>query len=309
MPDVPAPAHIVLSGHTRRRVHDRSAVLRVLVAALAAAMLATSLAAIQAPPVAAGGSCTGWQSLTVPPTSIRVRVGRNRVHQVDFKRYVAIVMGHEWGGYLPQATLDAAAIAVKQYAWYHALAGHHRGHYVTASGKCYDVSDTTADQIFKPAGAHVSPKHWQAIDKTWNISLRKNGHFLMTGYRTGNRGVHCGRDADGWHMKARSAIDCARRGLSGLQILRRYYSPNLELVVAHGRETSAERQAAVAAAIDAVAWVFAGVPPNAALAYGADLLWLSALQRASAADAVWQERLDAGSGQQVLNEGSLIPID
>ena len=50
--------------------------------------------------------------------------------QVGFRRYVAEVMASgEWPGRLHTTTLEAGAVATKQYAWYYALKGHHRSGY------------------------------------------------------------------------------------------------------------------------------------------------------------------------------------
>lgn len=177
-------------------------------------------------------SCTGWTSTTVPPRTIRVgrKGGRGTVQTVNFRRYVATVMAKEWPQYLPPAAMEAGAVAVKQYAWYHALAGHHRRGFRTASGRCFDVVDSTRDQLYKPelvGRAHA--RIWRAVDATWGLSVRKNGKFFMTGYRRGtvNR---CGASADGRRLFARGVIACARQGKSRQSIQRRYYGANARFV-------------------------------------------------------------------------------
>ncbi|MEO7118854.1 MAG: hypothetical protein ABIZ34_07780, partial [Candidatus Limnocylindrales bacterium] len=70
-----------------------------------------------------------------PPDTIRVyRVSRDRVDVVDFQHYVEVVMTVEWPYWLPREVLEVGAVAVKQFAWYHALDGHHRSWYVTNAG-------------------------------------------------------------------------------------------------------------------------------------------------------------------------------
>lgn len=191
--------------------------------------LALSLGAIVPGTVAANASpqnCGGWTSTTNPPTSIRVyRRQSGRVEVVPFRKYVVTVLGKEWPGYLPQAVVEAGAVAVKQYGWFHAMAGGRQR--VTRDGRCYDVMDGTGDQLYKPNKARIRTDHYRAVDLTWNVSLRKGGNFFMTGYRRGNK-HNCGTDATGWKLFARSATRCAeQRGYGWRQILREYYGPGL----------------------------------------------------------------------------------
>lgn len=178
---------------------------------------------LNAPLVAASASpsCPGWNSTTRPPDYIRVlRRQSGQVDRVPFKKYVLTVLGKEWPGYLPQAVIQAGAVAVKQYAWYHAL-GNGR---VSSHGQCFDVTDGTGDQLYKPGKARIRQDHYTALDATWGVRLMKQGSLFMTGYRTGNKGT-CGHDATGWKLFARSATRCADRGDGFLTILRIYYGP------------------------------------------------------------------------------------
>mgnify|MGYP001823064715 FL=1 len=101
-------------------------------------------------PVAAA-SCTGWTSQTTPPRSIKVlRTGSGRIETVGFRKYVAEVMASgEWPTRLHKSLLEAGAVVTKQYAWYHAMRGHHLPGYVRG-GRCYDVPDDNADQLLRP---------------------------------------------------------------------------------------------------------------------------------------------------------------
>lgn len=174
----------------------------------------------------AGASCNGWTSTTRPPDTIRVlRHRTGRVVRVDFRRYVVTVMGKEWPSYLPFQVLEAGAVAVKQYGWYHALQGHQR---VSRRGVCYDVVDSTRDQIYNPHKARVRRSQRRAVAATWKTTLIKGGRFLMTGYRRGLK-RSCGRDATGYKLFARSATRCARRGHDWLSILKIYYGPRLRI--------------------------------------------------------------------------------
>jgi hypothetical protein len=191
-----------------------------LLASLTMAMPAQTFLA----PVAAanaGAACPGYGSTTVPPAYIRVlRHKTGRVDRVPIKQYVLVVLGREWPSYLPQQAINAGAVAVKQYAWYHALLGGR----MTRSGQCFDVTDGTGDQLYTPSRSRVNQDHYTAINETWGVRLTKSGSLFMTGYRTGAPGS-CGSDATGWKLYARSATRCAYRGDGYLQILRIYYGP------------------------------------------------------------------------------------
>ncbi|HVM29455.1 MAG TPA: fibronectin type III domain-containing protein [Candidatus Limnocylindrales bacterium] len=183
-----------------------------------------------------GPSCTGWTSITEPPATIRVGRSSGAVETVNFRTYVGRVMAKEWN-IRPAAALEAAAVAVKQYAWYYALAGNWRKSYVNANGKCYDVKDTTADQIYRH-DVIVAARIWDAVDATWPISVRKSGNFFLTTYRAG-QDVRCGADAIGTRLFAKSVIDCANRGMSRAEIQHVYYSPGLT-IHGDGGATAAE---------------------------------------------------------------------
>jgi hypothetical protein len=204
--------------HPGRRV--RTFVRRLLATTLALSALAPAYAAL--PNVAfAGSSCTGWKSTTVPPDYIRVGRRDGSVDVVPFRKYVGVVSAREWPYWLPGAARRVGAIAVKQYGWYFTMAGNHRLSFVNSRGKCYDVTDGTRDQLYKPEKTTVRRATWRAVDATWSISLRKNANFFLTGYRYG-QDVRCGADADGKLLYERSVADCARRGKTTYAILQKY---------------------------------------------------------------------------------------
>jgi hypothetical protein len=222
---VPTAKSAVISqpnAHTQNPSRLRRVALIAIgvVAGLAVLLPAETLVAS---PVFAGASpnCPGWNSTTRPPDYIRVlRRQSGRVERVPFKKYVVTVLGKEWPGYLPQQVINAGAVAVKQYAWYHAL-GNGR---VSKRGQCFDVTDGVGDQLYKPGKARIRQDHYTALTATWGVRLIKNGSLFMTGYRTGSKGA-CGYDATGWKLYARSATRCAYRGDGYQQILRIYYGP------------------------------------------------------------------------------------
>jgi peptidoglycan hydrolase-like amidase len=189
--------------------------------AILASVFVASFATAQ-PVAAATGHCTNWDSRTQPPESIAVyRVSEGFVERVDFKHYVMNVVSSEWNVDEP-ALRRAGAVAVKQYAWFHVLKWR-GGSY---SGECYDVKDTTADQLYKAKAASGIPDRVKkAVNSTWSWRLNRDGKFFMTGYRTG-QARPCAADA-GYRLYAKSATRCAKKGWSAGRILRKYYTASL----------------------------------------------------------------------------------
>jgi hypothetical protein len=209
----------------------------LLSATIALSLAVSALAAAPVPAALAAPSCTGWTSITTPPETIRVGRADGSVAIVPFRQYVGVVMMREWSPSHPAATLEAGAVAAKQYGWYYALAGHWRRSYINEAGQCYDVKGTTADQLYAPERVgEVDPRMWRAIDATWGLSVRKSDRFFLTGYRTGEP-VPCASDANGYRLFAKSAINCGRNGWTREQIQLAYYAPD---VTFHWSEDVAE---------------------------------------------------------------------
>jgi peptidoglycan hydrolase-like amidase len=177
---------------------------------------------VPATPALGASRCTDWSSRTTPPTTIRVyRVSEGFVETVDFKKYVYNVVMREWN--VDNKRLRrAGAVAVKQYAWYHVL--HYRGG--SYNGRCYDVKDSTADQLYASRSVSSLPTRVKrAVNDTWSWRVIKSGKFIMTGYRRGEA-VPCAKDA-GRRLYARSARRCANQGWTADRILKVYYSASL----------------------------------------------------------------------------------
>ncbi len=227
---MPDPSHSAAAPRTiPGRAGRRSSALRAILGAVFAFSVLAVPSMADPAPVAAGSSCTGWTSVTTPPSSIKVLNSRTgSVDKLPFRQYVKKVMASgEWPSHLRMATLEAGALATKQYAWYHALKGNHRSGY-SHNGRCYDVRDDTTDQLYKHY-ATPDARQKKAVDKTWALSLRKNGSFFLTGYRAGTSGT-CAADANGWKLYAKSVEACAAAGWSYQRILKSYLSPNLRFV-------------------------------------------------------------------------------
>ena len=183
------------------------------------------------PPTAlAAATCTGWTSDNLPPTTIRVLrttgPGLGSVQVVPFHDYVTVVMAAEWGSGSPAEALKAGAVAVKEYAWYHAMFWRGKS---AADGSCYDVVDSSIDQIYAPETRIPAASVAAAVDATWGISVRKGTSLFATHYQ-GGANVACGANADGWHLYQVSAMHCAQDGMTAEAILDTYYGPGLEIV-------------------------------------------------------------------------------
>jgi hypothetical protein len=169
-----------------------------------------------------------------PPSHINVlRTALGRVETVPFRRYVEIVMAAEWGPENPREALAAGAVAVKQYAWYFALQGNWRGG--SSGGRCYDVRDTTADQLYRPGSKRPTARHLAAVAESWAVSLHKAGSgapggFFITNYNNGDGYARCGTGRTGHTLRQVGASSCAARGYTFQQILRLYYGPGVRIV-------------------------------------------------------------------------------
>lgn len=192
----------------------------------AALLLAAFIAALSAvpgvSPPAAAASCSSWTSESQPPPSIRVfRAASGAVDIVDFKAYVKNVLSREWIGSWTVESLRSGALAVKNYAWYYVL--HWRGQVADGSGQCFDVSDTTRDQVYDP-----SRPTWTsaatAVDATWSTRALQDGHIFPTFYNAGAPYEACGANANGWKMYQWGTQACGLAGRTAAQIMALYYA-------------------------------------------------------------------------------------
>ncbi len=207
---------------------------------LAAWVCALTLAAIavalpsSAPTVEAATACTNWKSTYTPPTTIRVLrsygAASGSVQVVPFRDYVENVLAWEWPETYPTQALRAGAVAVKQYGWYYARTW--RGG-KTSSGACYDVKDTSVDQIYRPETRSAGSNQLKAVEMTWNLSIRRTrggtpGTFILTGYLPGSVAT-CGAEKNGYRLYQKGVKACANDGLTYEQIARIYYGKTLQL--------------------------------------------------------------------------------
>jgi hypothetical protein len=199
---------------------------RLLAAALALTALMWLPTATPPQIADAASVCTGWTSVRVPPTTIRVLrssgassgyVAGRAVQEVRPDRPGGRMAAHLAGRGAPDRSGRREAIRL---VLLDALA-RRDGH-----AACYDVSDNNNDQIYQPESRTPSAAQLSAIEATWTKSVTKNGSFVMMGYRSG-ASVACGADADGYHLYQHSSLACANNGMTVDQILHVYFDPGV----------------------------------------------------------------------------------
>ncbi len=195
---------------------------RTLASLLLAALFATLSAVPGRPAPVAAASCSNWTSETTPPPTIRVfRSTTGVVETVDFRAYVKNVLSREWIGSWTTESLRSGALAVKNYAWYQVL--HWRGYVADASGDCFDVWDTTRDQVYDPSRATWTSAA-NAVDATWSTLALQSGRIFATYYNAGTASEACGANANGWKMYQWGTQACGLAGKSAAQIMAIYYA-------------------------------------------------------------------------------------
>jgi hypothetical protein len=98
------------------------------------------------------------------------------IQQVRFEDYVRNVLPNEWQASWPEASLDAGAVAVKQYALHQIRIQKWR-----SQGYAFDLLDSTCDQVYKPNSAQ--PATDAAVARTWSTTLTRHGRLFATYYR------------------------------------------------------------------------------------------------------------------------------
>jgi Stage II sporulation protein len=172
-------------------------------------------------PASAAGECGSYRSETVPPASIRVfRTRTGAVETVGFRTYVKNVLSREWISSWTTESLRSGALAVKNYAWYQVL--HWRG-YVNEAGACFDVFDSTRDQVYDPSRPTYASMA-AAVDATWGTLAHKGGRIFPTYYNAGAAGERCGANANGWQMFQWGTQACGLAGKTAAQIIGTYYA-------------------------------------------------------------------------------------
>jgi hypothetical protein len=194
---------------------------RPALAALVVALALNALPVARPPTSAAAGGCGTYASESVPPQAIRVfRTATGAVETVDFRAYVKNVLSREWISSWTTESLRAGALAVRNYAWYQIL--HWRG-YVNEADQCFDVFDSTRDQVYNPARPTYATAA-AAVDSTWTTLALKGGRIFATYYNAGAAGEGCGANANGWKLYQWGSQACGVAGRTASQILATYYA-------------------------------------------------------------------------------------
>ncbi len=207
-----------------------------------------------------------WTDDLHPPQTIRVLRSKGpdagHVQTVPFWDYVAVVMRAEYstGADKPPLWMQVGAITVKEYGWYKTMfwgggrvttTTTNPDGSTTSVTECFNVKDTTADQIYKPTetnpdgstfvGNDPTPPIYRAMAQTWHMTLRKwnatknTSRLFLTGYRSG-KNVPCGQDTTGFKIYQKSLRDCINKDLTLEETLREYFTPML-LVNTRGQDS------------------------------------------------------------------------
>lgn len=156
---------------------------------------------------------TYTSACVVPSTSNPIPVQRMR-----FDDYVRNVLPNEW---LPQwgndapASLDAGAVAVKEYAWYTAVVEQKW----RRRGYQFDLIDNGCDQYYRDNSTH--PATDAAIERTWDVSVRRDGAIFPLYFRARDEQCPIFPGCMGQYGSYYRAL----AGETGDQILLYYYAP------------------------------------------------------------------------------------
>ncbi|MEO3786168.1 SpoIID/LytB domain-containing protein [Actinocorallia sp. B10E7] len=162
------------------------------------------------------GCKTDGTHTKLPTTILVYRESLNRVDRVKFKDYVKNVLPNEWYASWPKESLKAGAVAVKNYGWYWALSSTRK----TASGKCFDVYDSTGSQVYRPGSAKAATN--AAVNAMWKTRLTKGGKIFQAQYCQNTTACSTWWRNGEW-MSQEGSRDRARAGWSHSRILKYYY--------------------------------------------------------------------------------------
>jgi Stage II sporulation protein len=181
---------------------------------------------VRGPNPAVPGGCThnssGWTSQTKEPPAIRVYMtGTGRVSKYDFQFYEEHVLPNEWIPSWKEDSLEAGAVAVRDYAWFFVVNGS-KG---TASGAdpcSFDVDNTTRYQNFVPGNATYASTN-TAVTHTAPYLYTHDSKIPELGYNSGFQGEKCGDETVAGSMSQWGTQACALAGDSWQKILQIYY--------------------------------------------------------------------------------------
>ncbi len=163
------------------------------------------------------------------PSTIRVAIRQNNifgepdprgpiiyVSNVNFDQYCRDVLPNEWYPTWPLASLEAGAIAVKMFGWYHHL------HPVTVGGFTFDVDNTVNFQLYRAQSDQDQTN--QAYQNTRNLAyVMPDKVIFELNYRAGYENNPNWQYRNAQKMSQWGSQYWAALGRTPLQILEFYY--------------------------------------------------------------------------------------
>lgn len=165
------------------------------------------------PTVAASTASAADAADGAPPAVIRVcDRGGELIEAVPFDRYVKTVLPREFPPYWPVEALEAGALAVKSYAWYHVRHPWRDG--------C-DISNTTRHQLYCPdCGNAPTARSNRAVDDTWHLRFDDAGRDDVAFAQYCSR---CGGFPEGRHIDQYDAKAKAQAGWTAEELIAHFY--------------------------------------------------------------------------------------
>jgi len=163
------------------------------------------------------------------PTAIRVAIREARpsgepnprgriiyVKTVPFENYVYDSLPNEWVPAWEQESLQAGAMAVKMFAWYHVL------HPTTLDGWEFDLDNTTNFQTYREGNRFATAN--EAYRRTRNLAYTQpDGTIVELNYRSGYEGGPNWEYRNANMMSQWGSQYWATQGYNMLQILQWFY--------------------------------------------------------------------------------------
>lgn len=150
------------------------------------------------------------------------------VKTVLFDDYLKNVLPVEWFPDWHPESLKSGAIAIRMFAWYHAL------NPVTMDGFTFDVDNTTNFQTYREG--HRDSSTSRAIDETRTLAyVQKNGEIFELNYRAGKKDDPNYQYRNAQKMSQWGSQYWAAKGKTSLQILQFYYEGRILVPVGQKR--------------------------------------------------------------------------
>jgi hypothetical protein len=117
---------------------------------------------------------------SIPDLPFTIRIYRTKLSPtkteiIPFETYVKRVWNDEWQGLWPDSCLDAGAVAVKMYGWWHI------GKPKRSSSEAH-LNDLPTDQDYDE---DTYPSTNASVERTWEVGITRDGEFFMPEYLAG----------------------------------------------------------------------------------------------------------------------------